>query len=50
MTPRTLFEKCWTSHIVADLGGGYALLHVDRNLIHDLSGGRALAALEERGM
>jgi 3-isopropylmalate/(R)-2-methylmalate dehydratase large subunit len=50
MTHRTLFEKCWTPHIVADLGDGYALLHVDRNLIHDLSGGRALAALEERGL
>ena len=47
---RTLFEKCWAPHVVADLGGGYALLHVDRNLLHDLSGGRALADMEDRGI
>lgn len=47
---RTLFEKCWAPHAVADLGGGYALLHVDRNLLHDLSGGRALADIEQRGI
>ncbi len=47
---RTLFDKCWTSHIVADLGGGYALLHVDRSLLHDLSGARGLAELARRGM
>jgi len=47
---RTLFEKCWQPHVIADLGGGYALLHVDRNMIHDLSGGRALKALADRGL
>ncbi|MFQ5566982.1 MAG: 3-isopropylmalate dehydratase large subunit [Paracoccaceae bacterium] len=50
MTPRTLFAKTWAPHVVADLGDGYALLHVDRNLLHDLSGGRALAMLAERGL
>ena len=29
---RTLFENTWTPHVVADLGDGYALLHVDRSL------------------
>ena len=47
---RTLFDKVWDPHVVADLGDGYQLLHVDRNLLHDLSGGQALARLEERGM
>lgn len=45
---RTLFDKVWDSHTVADLGEGYALLHVDRNLLHDLSGVNALDDLEDR--
>ena len=36
--PRTLFEKIWDAHVVRDLGGGWALLHIDRHLLHDLSG------------
>jgi 3-isopropylmalate/(R)-2-methylmalate dehydratase large subunit len=34
---RTLFEKLWDAHTIEDLGGGWSLLHVDRNLMHDLS-------------
>ena len=50
MAPQTLFDKIWNQHVVADLGEGWALLHIDRHLLHDLSGGRALAALRERGL
>jgi 3-isopropylmalate/(R)-2-methylmalate dehydratase large subunit len=35
--------------VVADLGGGWSLLHCDRVLVHDLSGGRALQEIEEAG-
>jgi len=42
MSAGTLFDKVWDSHVVADLGEGWSLLHVDRHLLHDLSGGRAL--------
>ncbi|MEL6622382.1 MAG: 3-isopropylmalate dehydratase large subunit [Pseudomonadota bacterium] len=49
MPGKTLFDKVWDAHVVADLGEGYALLHVDRNLLHDLSGANALDALEMRG-
>ena len=48
--PRTLFDKVWDAHVVTELSDGYQLLHVDRNLLHDLSGGQALARLEERGL
>lgn len=48
--PRTLFDKIWDTHVVADMDDGYQLLHVDRNLLHDLSGGKALADLERRGL
>ena len=48
--PRTLFDKIWDTHVVADMDDDYQLLHVDRNLLHDLSGGKALADLERRGL
>ena len=47
---RTLFDKVWNSHVVADLGAGWSLLHVDRHLLHDLSGGRALTDVLARGL
>ena len=50
MQVRSLFSKVWDSHVVADLGAGWSLLHVDRHLLHDLSGGRALGAVLERGL
>jgi 3-isopropylmalate/(R)-2-methylmalate dehydratase large subunit len=46
----TLFDKIWDAHVVADLGGGVDLLHVDRHLLHDLGGGKALAEIGERGL
>jgi len=49
MSGETLFDKIWSAHTVADLGGGYALLHVDRHLLHDLGGGRAVQDLKEKG-
>jgi len=45
----TLFDKLWDQHVIADLGEGWALLHIDRVLLHDLSGARALAEIAERG-
>jgi 3-isopropylmalate/(R)-2-methylmalate dehydratase large subunit len=48
--PETLFDKLWDSHVVADLGDGWALLHIDRHLLHDLSGARALEEIEARGL
>jgi len=47
--PLTLLDKVWNEHVVADLGDDFALIHVDRQLIHDLSGTRALLALAETG-
>ncbi len=47
---RTMFDKLWDSHVVADLGDGWSLLHIDRHLLHDLSGARAMADIEDRGL
>ena len=49
-TPRTLFDKLWDAHVIADLGDDTALLHVDRHLIHDLAGAPAFGQLEQRGL
>jgi len=50
MKPRTLFDKLWDAHVVRDLGDGWALLHIDRHLLHDLSGPPALADIAQRGL
>jgi 3-isopropylmalate/(R)-2-methylmalate dehydratase large subunit len=50
MTARTLVEKIWDTHVVADLGDGLNLLHVDRHLVHDLSGPPSLGMLAGRGL
>jgi 3-isopropylmalate/(R)-2-methylmalate dehydratase large subunit len=43
--PTTLFEKIWNAHVLADLGGGEVLLHVDRHIIHEVTSARAFANL-----
>ncbi|MBW6396801.1 3-isopropylmalate dehydratase large subunit [Roseomonas sp. HJA6] len=45
----TLFDRIWDPHVVADLGSGWSLLHCDRILLHDLSGGRAMQEVGEAG-
>lgn len=47
---RSLFDKIWDAHVIADLGDDQYLLHVDRHLLHDLSGGRGLLELQQRGL
>ena len=50
MTSQTLFDKLWDAHVIRDLGNGWALLHIDRHLLHDLSGPPALAEVAARGL
>ncbi|WP_408581576.1 aconitase family protein [Burkholderia cenocepacia] len=45
----TLFEKIWSRHVVAQLSDDWALLHIDRHLLHDLSGATALNEVKTRG-
>ncbi|RYY68034.1 MAG: 3-isopropylmalate dehydratase, partial [Comamonadaceae bacterium] len=47
---RTLFDKIWDAHVIRELGDGWALLHIDRHLLHDLSGPPALAEVQARGL
>ena len=46
---RTLIDKIWDLHVVADLGSGRSLLHVDRHLLHDLTGTMAFQEIEDKG-
>ncbi len=41
----TLFDKLWDTHCIADLGGGTALIAVDRILLHERTGSVALQSL-----
>lgn len=43
-----MYEKIWRDHEIADLGDGFALLHVDRHMLHDGSG-PVLAKLKAGG-
>jgi 3-isopropylmalate/(R)-2-methylmalate dehydratase large subunit len=33
--PRTLFDKIWDNHVILEKPGGDALLHIDRNFVHE---------------
>jgi 3-isopropylmalate/(R)-2-methylmalate dehydratase large subunit len=50
LSPRTLVDKIWDPHVVEDMGDGWALLHIDRHLLHDLSGPGSLIDIKRRGL
>jgi 3-isopropylmalate/(R)-2-methylmalate dehydratase large subunit len=47
--PRTIIEKLWDEHLVADLGDGSGLLYIDRIFLHERTGSIALKGLEAAG-
>ncbi len=46
---RSLFDKLWAQHRIADLGDGQDLIHIDRVFLHERTGGVALQALAQAG-
>ncbi len=46
---KTIFDKIWDRHLVADLGGGTGLIAIDRILLHERTGGVALESLRAAG-
>lgn len=46
----TLFDKVWDAHQIDQLPGQVSLLHVDRHLMHELTGAAAITHLEARGI
>lgn len=49
MPGRTLFEKIWTLHAVAELSSELSLLAIDRHFLHDLEGGPNFMRLAKLG-
>ena len=49
MPGRTLFEKIWTQHVVAELSSDLSLLAIDRHYLHDLEGGPNFTRLAKLG-
>jgi 3-isopropylmalate/(R)-2-methylmalate dehydratase large subunit len=49
-TPKTLFEKVWSEHIVREEPGVPAMLYVDLQLIHEVTSPQAFDGLRARGL
>ena len=47
--PRTIIEKIWDQHVVADLDNDQSLLHIDRVMLHERAGPHVFEALREEG-
>ncbi|NVB81939.1 MAG: 3-isopropylmalate dehydratase large subunit [Kofleriaceae bacterium] len=47
---RTLFEKIWDAHVVAEEPGRPAVLYIDLHLVHEVTSPQAFAGLDERGL
>src|ERR1700675_3441093 len=51
MTPRTLFEKIWESHVVTpESPDAPAVLYIDLHLCHEVTSPQAFTTLRERGL
>ena len=47
--PRTLFQKVWDSHVVADVGDGTVLLYIDLHLLNEVMSPQAFEGLRSAG-
>src|SRR5437879_906825 len=48
--PRTLLEKIWDEHVVAEEPGAPAVLAVDLHLVHEVTSPQAFTGLRQRGL
>jgi 3-isopropylmalate/(R)-2-methylmalate dehydratase large subunit len=49
-TPKTLFEKVWSQHIVREEPGVPAMIYIDLQLIHEVTSPQAFDGLRARGL
>ncbi|NDU86412.1 MAG: 3-isopropylmalate dehydratase large subunit [Ferrovum sp.] len=49
MSPRTLYDKLWQSHVVREEADGTALLYTDRHLVHEVTSPQAFEGLALAG-
>ena len=50
MKARTIVEKIWDSHVVAEKPGAPTLLYIDLHLAHEVTSPQAFSTLRERGL
>ncbi len=48
--PRTIIEKLWDSHVVAEPANAPSLLYIDLHLVHEVTSPQAFSGLRERGL
>jgi 3-isopropylmalate/(R)-2-methylmalate dehydratase large subunit len=48
--PRTIIEKVWDNHVVAERPGAPTLLYIDLHLVHEVTSPQAFSGLRERGL
>jgi 3-isopropylmalate/(R)-2-methylmalate dehydratase large subunit len=48
--PRTIIEKIWDAHVVAEEPGAPALLYIDLHLVHEVTSPQAFDGLRRRGL
>jgi 3-isopropylmalate/(R)-2-methylmalate dehydratase large subunit len=48
-SPRTLFEKVWSSHLVRQVPGEPALIYIDLHLVHEVTSPQAFEGLRING-
>lgn len=48
--PRTIIDKVWESHVVAERPGAPTLLYIDLHLVHEVTSPQAFQGLRERGL
>ncbi len=49
-TPRTIIQKVWDNHVVAENEGAPALMYIDLHLVHEVTSPQAFSGLRERGL
>ncbi|NWG34757.1 MAG: 3-isopropylmalate dehydratase large subunit [Chloroflexi bacterium] len=48
--PRTLLQKIWDAHVVAEEPDSPAILYIDLHLVHEVTSPQAFAGLRQRGL
>ncbi len=48
--PKTLLQKIWDSHVVAEQPESPAILYIDLHLVHEVTSPQAFTGLRERGL
>jgi 3-isopropylmalate/(R)-2-methylmalate dehydratase large subunit len=49
VTTKTLYDKLWDNHVIADLPDGSSLVYIDRQLLHEVTSPQAFSGLRQHG-